>query len=299
MAFFFGCHYFFVYVLWQHTFFSSFLLDSRAFSLVFSLSWMLGQGFYCAVLLRDPGVVTPASVADLLERLGDSASSVFYRHCEYCCLPMPARTRHCRRCNRCIAMFDHHCMWINDRCVGQRNYGLFWWMVCMETVVINLSFFVSWHPTDAAWAHIPVELMAAWIALGFLSIFTLILFCTHCYLVATGQTTFELAKWRAITYLPDPQIQNAETFRFPYQFGLWKNAANMCLPSFLCWASRRLPVWRNARKGGGGLLELDGNDAWILGEDDGTAGPVSDGCRATCGSATPLFENRFYACIEC
>jgi len=33
-------------------------------------------------------------------------------------------TKHCKTCNKCIANYDHHCMWLNN-CIGGANYSYF------------------------------------------------------------------------------------------------------------------------------------------------------------------------------
>ncbi len=51
------------------------------------------------------------------------------RHfCVLCNTHVMGRTKHCGTCNRCVDMFDHHCIWLNN-CVGAKNYKykFFWW----------------------------------------------------------------------------------------------------------------------------------------------------------------------------
>lgn len=43
------------------------------------------------------------------------------------------RTKHCSVCNKCINLFDHHCLWLNH-CVGARNYVPF--LMCVVTAVL-------------------------------------------------------------------------------------------------------------------------------------------------------------------
>ncbi|KAJ1949423.1 hypothetical protein IWQ62_006737 [Dispira parvispora] len=44
--------------------------------------------------------------------------------CGVCQVKTEFMTRHCKRCNRCVAGFDHHCKWLNT-CIGTRNYTSF------------------------------------------------------------------------------------------------------------------------------------------------------------------------------
>lgn len=74
---------------------------------------------------RDPGTVTKHNVAGQLHvypydgRLFHPGAS-----CPTCQLLKPARSKHCRVCNRCVLRFDHHCVWVNN-CIGAQNTRYF------------------------------------------------------------------------------------------------------------------------------------------------------------------------------
>ena len=45
-------------------------------------------------------------------------------YCFVCEIYKPVRTRHCKKCRRCVKRFDHHCIWTGN-CVGQSNAKFF------------------------------------------------------------------------------------------------------------------------------------------------------------------------------
>ncbi|CAK0799854.1 unnamed protein product [Prorocentrum cordatum] len=45
-------------------------------------------------------------------------------YCSLCNVPSCPRTKHCHACNKCVDVFDHHCMWLNN-CIGRANYRSF------------------------------------------------------------------------------------------------------------------------------------------------------------------------------
>ena len=46
------------------------------------------------------------------------------KRCHPCKQVRDARTWHCATCEKCVAVFDHHCKWLNT-CIGVRNYAFF------------------------------------------------------------------------------------------------------------------------------------------------------------------------------
>ncbi|XP_036428960.1 palmitoyltransferase ZDHHC4 [Colossoma macropomum] len=74
---------------------------------------------------RDPGTLTKKNHAAQLkvyqydEKLFQAGAV-----CPTCQLVKPARSKHCRVCNRCVQRFDHHCVWVNN-CIGAQNTRYF------------------------------------------------------------------------------------------------------------------------------------------------------------------------------
>ncbi|XP_062382047.1 palmitoyltransferase ZDHHC4 [Sardina pilchardus] len=74
---------------------------------------------------RDPGTVTKAKHATQV-KVYPYDGELFHpgETCPTCNLVKPARSKHCRVCNRCVQRFDHHCVWVNN-CIGAQNTRYF------------------------------------------------------------------------------------------------------------------------------------------------------------------------------
>ena len=55
----------------------------------------------------------------------------------------PARSKHCKICDKCVYKFDHHCNWINN-CIGEKNYNYFFILLIssFSNLILKVSFFI-------------------------------------------------------------------------------------------------------------------------------------------------------------
>ncbi|CAL1171994.1 unnamed protein product [Cladocopium goreaui] len=93
-------------------------------AIAYNLLWFLSFMAFLRGCLSDPGRVP----LDWWNQLSVAAPRSLHgdwlvlpcRHCG----PRPARSHHCRSCDRCILRMDHHCPWM-DNCVGLQNHKFF------------------------------------------------------------------------------------------------------------------------------------------------------------------------------
>ncbi|KAH3668932.1 hypothetical protein OGAPHI_002687 [Ogataea philodendri] len=147
----------------------------------------------------------------------------FPADCRTCLVAKPARSKHCSLCGRCVQLFDHHCIWLNND-VGYYTYRYF------------IGFLVAkiWTFTYGAylcWTALGVSPTMFWTTLRATSTEnkitgTLFLLCVlllplvalflgeHLRYIYLGVTTNETAKWDYIHYL----MQNKLLYKDGSQF---------------------------------------------------------------------------------
>lgn len=122
-------------------------------------------------------------------------------------------TKHCNTCNKCVAGFDHHCVWLNT-CIGERNYWTFFALLntvaalLISELAIGVAVLIysllDRHSFDAALQQIYPWFVQPWgyraalcvfiiIAIGLLQAL-LSLWAMHWVLLFKGATTWDMIK---------------------------------------------------------------------------------------------------------
>jgi palmitoyltransferase ZDHHC9/14/18 len=155
------------------------------------------------VALRDPGVLPRRPQSTAIEGL-PLATKVALNYCSTCHILRPPRAKHCRRCNNCIMVHDHHCPWTGS-CIGGRNYRPFLvfivviflaaaFSLCLSAIYMAGVLFHAGPQAAANSKGLPgskyvVPVVTLWTFLVSLCVGLLLLF--HLYLQRIGKTTNE------------------------------------------------------------------------------------------------------------
>ncbi|TYZ69234.1 hypothetical protein PybrP1_005011 [[Pythium] brassicae (nom. inval.)] len=77
---------------------------------------------------------------------------VYVPRLEQLVVPIHHESRHCRLCDKCVAVFDHHCKWLNN-CVGKKNYKHFLGSVVGATTLMALQIALGGYLLWETFAH--------------------------------------------------------------------------------------------------------------------------------------------------
>jgi hypothetical protein len=101
----------------------------------------IGALLFVLTSFSDPGTVTAENVSQYLSAYPYDGIIFEEKECSTCKIARPARAKHCRICDKCVARFDHHCGWMNN-CIGEKNTRYFvaflvWhFLICLYGAVI-------------------------------------------------------------------------------------------------------------------------------------------------------------------
>lgn len=155
------------------------------------------------------------------------------RYCIVCQLEQPLRGKHCKECNKCVLLHDHHCPWLGN-CVGERNRLVFYWYLVAQTAELLMALFCMWTSLESAdnimaWVETNILRLIVVLVILFFIVMVSSLLGFHSYLAVTNQTTCkvytgEYASWDRISYLKAwPQ-----NYGSPFSKGLSRNLKMYC-----------------------------------------------------------------------
>jgi ankyrin repeat protein len=100
--------------------------------------------FHTTAMLEDPGHIPKLSSRNQQRKVIEELFSLWKfdeeNFCVQCMVRKPLRSKHCRRCKRCVAKHDHHCPWINN-CVGNNNIRHFF--IYIISLEFGIAFFIA------------------------------------------------------------------------------------------------------------------------------------------------------------
>ncbi|RYY84795.1 DHHC zinc finger domain-containing protein, partial [archaeon] len=154
----------------------------------------------------DPGVYVRRHHApqdDILSPTHIHTLAKSHHYCTVCGIFTHPRARHCKYCNNCVDVYDHHCPWTGT-CIGKRNYGYFFFFVfsvfvactytlgvCVYLLLSSLCGVSSNYPVVRALAALVCMI---WVGCVWVLISALLVF--HIYLCMHHVTTYEYFKRR-------------------------------------------------------------------------------------------------------
>eukprot|EP01083_Nonionella_stella_P072578 195744_1 len=174
---------------------------------------LMSIGLFMRLWLADPGWLQKGDGAkdpeyvpyDIINKR--RVSRVF---CAMCREYRPPRAKHCYTCNRCIAIFDHHCPYVSN-CVGRNTYLEFlafllsvFLLSSFATAVIVYDVISTFVHEDVTAVSVDVILPVLYAIFTFSIALSIALFLGfHLWMVSRGLTTYEFIKMQRGSKIED------------------------------------------------------------------------------------------------
>jgi len=116
---------------------------------MFAICYCMCTYFYVTTMTADPGFIPKSSsrgqTKKAIEDLVEHGAFNEAHFCSQCMIRKPLRSKHCRRCGRCVAREDHHCPWV-DNCVAVNNHKQFMLYVLFLVlgIILDLRLTISY-----------------------------------------------------------------------------------------------------------------------------------------------------------
>ena len=287
------------------------LVGTLALGVVFNVShwlvWASDPGFVAPCVRNPPSTTSTREGSIGAETANDHRSADALgnelRWCEKCCHHQPIRTRHCRKCGKCVRKFDHHCFWVST-CIGERNHFRFTVLLLWATLYLLAGCILMLTHIESSASqtsmgcgskkaidlhchvqtgHQPVcgspcfVTWSVWLAFNgvplivavlcfLMFVFAVSLLFLHLYLLDTNQTTWEVSSGppkNTITYLIKAQTSA------PFDDGLIRNGRVALLAAAL---AGDVPCgWVASQVAGGFPLEGSEGEEELTGMEEGCA----------------------------
>lgn len=154
-----------------------------------------------------------------------------WRYCVICKIEQPLRAKHCKTCDRCVALHDHHCPWLGV-CIAEKNRFRFYWYLVAEIALLWYSLYLvsttqtircfSSESSLYEWAKSNGILLFCICSEAAFGLMVTSLWAFHTYLACTNITTWERLSWDKISYLKDWPRSYGSPFSLGYRGNLHK-----------------------------------------------------------------------------
>ena len=121
--------------------------------------------------------------------------------CKYCKISeLPLRSNHCKKCDRCIRKYDHHCKLIGS-CIGENNHFSFVLFLFCQSLTFILGIIGLIKRLTVQKSYVKIIIFGYFGIFGFI-VSVLSIYCFfHLYLLLTNQTSYEIFHKEQCPYL--------------------------------------------------------------------------------------------------